>query len=934
MNNLAYAPPAIQPRKRTSGYLGNPKLRRAFTQISLTEHQLQEYIRCVNDPIYFTKKYVKIVALGKGIVPFDLYDFQEDMLTTFEEERFVLCKIPRQSGKTITTVAYLLHKSLFNENYNIAILAHKGTAANGILARFRLAYENLPTWMQSGIIEWNKGNIELENGSKIGAFATTADGLRSGSYDCITGDSLVTIRENGVSEEVTIEHLYERIKANSSNYIYTKKEFADVYREQIHEMVFQNYRVEKSPRAIIEYHDGKAPHHTKVYGWKRRSRKLLPFDIKGTRSCSQTSLSYGIQQALETETSLCSCQNAVWSSGKSYGIWMGKTKTHSGSTIESTKGTHDRKNSYRRDKRKNTTGKYRSSCSRSTEKKTVGKNEREILWSNSIIRDKIKNESCSKREEKNERAYRENQSKSREDQKNSREASRNEAIGRSQRKNEQSQKGEIYTLEQRLEVKTASGFKKFDGIKRIRSKNPLIEITLESGQIIKCTQDHLLMSSEGWSKAIECSGHIQTTSGFRKIVSKKIISNEYVYDLLEVEDTHSFFANGILVHNCIFLDEFAFVPQNIAEEFFTSTYPVITAGTDTKIIIVSTPKGMNHFFTMWVRAEKGLSDYKTISVNWWDIPGRDQAWKEETIRNTSEEQFRQEFETEFLGSSNTLISSSKIKQLLAMQENPIERDGKFDIFEKPIEDHTYCLTVDVSEGQGLDYSTFAIIDVTKIPYKLVAKYRNNEIAPLLFPTVILQAAQKYNEAFVLVEINSIGLQVADILYHEFAYENLIKVEVKGKQGQQHTPGFKKKIAYGLKMSKQTKAIGCANLKTLIESDKLIILDEEIVKEFTTFTIHKQTYKAEGGNHDDLVMTLVHFGWLTSQRYFKENINNNIRSVLQKEQMNLMDSDVVPFGFINNGIDDPMGDINADSRERWINSHSQDYFDILSNKHRL
>jgi hypothetical protein len=555
-------------KQKANGYLGNPKLRRAFTQIALSRHQLEEYIRCANDPIYFTKKYIKIVALGKGIVPFDLYDFQENMLETFDEERFVLCKIPRQSGKTITTVAYLLHKTLFNENYNIAILAHKHTAALGILSRFRLAYENLPQWLQSGIIEWNKGNIELENGSKIGAFATTADGLRSGSYDCI------------------------------------------------------------------------------------------------------------------------------------------------------------------------------------------------------------------------------------------------------------------------------------------------------------------------------------------------------------------------------FLDEFAFVPQNLAEEFFTSTYPVITAGTDTKIIIVSTPKGMNHFFTMWVKAEKGLSDYKTISVNWWDIPGRDQKWKEETIRNTSEEQFRQEFECEFLGSSSTLISSSKIKQLLAQQENPIERDGKFDIFEKPIEDHTYCMTVDVAEGQGLDYSTFAVIDVTQIPYKVVAKYRNNEIAPLLFPTVILQAAQKYNEAFVLIEINSIGLQVADILHNEFAYENLIKVEVKGKQGQQHSPGFKKKIAFGLKMSKQTKAIGCANLKTLVESDKLVILDEDIVKEFTTFVIHKQTYKAEGGNHDDLVMTLVHFGWLTSQRFFKESINNNIRSVLQKEQMNLVDSDMVSFGFIDNGIDNPFNDIEQDARERWTVTHSEDYFDTLSNRWRL
>jgi Terminase RNaseH-like domain len=226
-----------------------------------------------------------------------------------------------------------------------------------------------------------------------------------------------------------------------------------------------------------------------------------------------------------------------------------------------------------------------------------------------------------------------------------------------------------------------------------------------------------------------------------------------------------------------------------------------------------------------------------------------------------------------------------------------------DVYENPIPKHTYCMTVDVSEGTDQDYSTFAIIDVTSIPYKVVAKYRDNKITPYVLPTIIYQAARKYNDAFVLVEINTIGLQVADILHFELAYENLIKIEAKGKQGQVQTPGFKKKIAFGLKHNKMTKMIGCTNLKAMIESDKLIIRDPQIVSEFTTFVLTKQTYKAEEGSHDDLAMTLVNFGWLTSQRYFKENINNNIRSVLQQEQMNVMDGDIVPFGVIDNGLDD-------------------------------
>ena len=196
--------------------------------------------------------------------------------------------------------------------------------------------------------------------------------------------------------------------------------------------------------------------------------------------------------------------------------------------------------------------------------------------------------------------------------------------------------------------------------------------------------------------------------------------------------------------------------------------------------------------------------------------------------------------TEFIGSTSTLISSAKLKQLLVLQEPPTFKEDHLDIFEEPKPDHTYVLTADVAEGLGLDYSTFSIIDVTSMPYKQVAKYRNNEISPLLFPTKIVHAAKKYHDAFILIEINSIGLQVADIIHHDFAYDNLIKIEVKGKQGQQHTPGFKKKVAFGLKMNKQTKAIGCTNLKTLIESDKLVIRDEDTLKEFTTFVVNNQT----------------------------------------------------------------------------------------------
>ena len=556
-----------------SGYQNNPNLPREDYKHNFTQKEIDEFIKCTDDPVYFATTYMKIVNVDKGLIPFDMWDFQRDMLRSFHDDRFTICKLPRQVGKTTTSVAYLLYYILFNENVNVAILANKSSTAREIMSRLQLAFEYLPLFLKQGIKEWNKGSIELANGSKALADSTSGSSVRGRSF------------------------------------------------------------------------------------------------------------------------------------------------------------------------------------------------------------------------------------------------------------------------------------------------------------------------------------------------------------------------------NCIFLDEFAFVPNNIAEAFFMSTYPTISSGNTTKVIIVSTPNGMNLFYKMWIEAQEKKSLYKPMEIHWSQVPGRDDKWKEITIRNTSEDQFRQEFECLFIGSTNTLIHPVKLRSLV--WHDPIRKDMSdcFHIHKDPEPNHTYCMTVDVAEGLNQDYSTFSIIDVSQFPYRQVAKYRNNKIAPLLLPTVVIQAARMYNDAFVLVEINSIGLQVSDILHFEFAYENLIKIEMKGKQGQQHTPGFKKRIAYGIKTNKQTKAIGCANLKTLIESDKLIINDYDTIQELITFSSNRQSFKAEEGNNDDLAMTLVHFGWLTSQRYFKENINNDIRQALQHEQMNIMDQDIVPFGIIDNGLDD-FDDPMMDAKERWVNVRKtsnpfdQIEWDILSNKHRL
>ena len=528
----------------SDGYLGNDNLKRIGVELQYTEEQVKEILKCSEDPVYFIKTYVKIVNVDKGLVPFDMWPFQENMVETFHKNRFSICKMPRQVGKTTTSAGYMLWCVLFQENYNIAILANKGSLAREILGRIQYAYEYLPIWLQQGIKVWNKGNFELENGSKIAAFATSAAGVRGGSY------------------------------------------------------------------------------------------------------------------------------------------------------------------------------------------------------------------------------------------------------------------------------------------------------------------------------------------------------------------------------NLIFLDEFAFVPKNMADDFFTSTYPVISSGKTTKVIIVSTPYGLNHFYKMWVDASEGRSLYKPLEIHWSMVPGRDAKWREETIRNTSEEQFRQEFETEFIGSSATLISGAKLRSLAFF--NPLSSDEGFDIYQKPVPGRLYICTVDCSEGVGQDYSTINVVDVTEAPYKQVAKYRSNKLPLLFFPTIIYSVASKYNEAFVLIETNNIGQQVVDILHYDLEYENVYKIDHHHIKGQTISGGFKRQSSFGVKTTKTVKKIGCANLKTLIETDKLLISDFDTIAEMNTFIRVRDSYQADEGNNDDLVMGLVLFAWLTAQNYFKDSTNIDIRKVLLQEQNMLMDEELTPFGVIDDGrqeqVDIDSGDI--------------------------
>jgi hypothetical protein len=518
----------------TDKYLGNQNLKAAGVSVPFTEEQVQEYLKCSKDPVYFIKTYIKIVSLDEGLVPFDLWDFQEDIIDKVHNNRFVIAKLPRQTGKSTTMISYLLHYVLFNQDVNVAILANKLATARELLHRLKLAYEYLPKWMQQGIVEWNKGSIELENGSKILASATSSSAVRGGSF------------------------------------------------------------------------------------------------------------------------------------------------------------------------------------------------------------------------------------------------------------------------------------------------------------------------------------------------------------------------------NMIFLDEFAYVPPGVAEDFFSSVYPTISSGQTTKVLIVSTPKGLNMFYRFWMDAMEKRNEYVPIEVHWSQVPGRDEVWKNQTIANTSEEQFQTEFECDFVGSTATLISSHKLK-CLAYKTPLLKNDEGLCVYEEPKKENTYCICVDTARGQGKDYSAFVVIDMTTTPYKLVATYRNNTIAPMMYPNAVSTIGKQYNNAYVLIELNDIGGQVADILHSDLEYDNILQSSVKGRKGQVLDGGFGKGGSQlGIRTTTVTKRIGCATLKGLIEEDKLIIEDFNTINELSSFIAKRQSYEADDGHNDDLVMGLVMFAWMTTQPYFREMMDMNIREDLYGDKIKQMEEEMTPFGFIDDG----------------------------------
>jgi hypothetical protein len=517
------------------GYNGNTNLKKKGIEIEWTQDQIQEFVKCAKDPIYFAEKYIKIVHVDHGLIPIRMYDYQKEIVEKFSNNRRTVVVTSRQAGKTTTAVCVILHYVLFNDHKTVALLANKGDAAREILDRIKVAYEALPKWLQQGVIEWNKGSVEFENGCKIIASATSSSAIR----------------------------------------------------------------------------------------------------------------------------------------GKSISL--------------------------------------------------------------------------------------------------------------------------------------------------------------------------------------------------------------------------------------LYIDETAFVEN--WDEFFASVFPTISSGNTTKILFTSTPNGLNHFYKTCEGAEQGTNGYQFVKVMWHDVPGRDDKWKQETLSSMDfdYQKFSQEFECEFLGSSGTLVEGNKLKALV--HRRPLRESNGLFMYQEPEKGKSYICVVDVSRGKGLDYSAFQIIDVSKMPYQQVCVFRDNHITPVEYAEIIHRTVKHYNESVVLIEVNDIGEQVSDLLHYDFEYENVLYTESAGRSGKRISSGFGKNVDKGIRTTKTVKAVGCSILKLLIEQDQLILNDFDTIQELSTFSRKGTSYEAESGCHDDLVMCLVLFAWVSDQQYFKEMTDINTLRTLRNRTEEEMMEELLPFGFHDDGMPD-------------------------------
>jgi intein/homing endonuclease len=890
------------------------------------------------------------------------------------------------SHNTTTVVSYLLHYIVFNDNVNVGILANKASTSREILSRLQLSYENLPKWMQQGIVSWNKGSLELENGSKIIAASTSASAVRGMSFNIIFLDEFAFV-PNHIADDF-FASVYPTISSGKS----TKVIVVSCVTKDTYLLTDKGYR------KIESFIDSKKSGAYIVPEYQVRGKdKFYSSDIIVNNKKSPTNIIKTRYETLE-----CSENHKLWSfkDGKydyfksnelSVGDYVAIKYNHQvfgnddyiGFQPEKEKCTNTFSCDYVNEDIAYFVGLY---VSEGYARDVIYKKTDKIRGGQIVIScgDDI-SESLDKINvpyKKIDNVHYVINSK--------------QLVGFLQELGFDVTKK---TKEKVLPEKILSWSKKnitallrgmFDGDGGITKKG-IVNYTSTSRELIRQVQ--LLLANIGILGSIYTTTSaptkrvkVSSTNHTIEITGKFALEyfNQIGFNLSRKQERISLikFTNRVggvtdIVPNSAFVLKecgitrpsgrkkgfsnysrqlllsqkeklctnekiIEFFEDNVREDLIWLKIKDITKG-EAEVFDVSlpdiegdkwahsvlynnflghqTPKGMNHFYRMWHDSERGKNSFVATDVHWSEVPGRDEEWKAQTIANTSEEQFRAEHLCEFLGSVGTLINPSKLKILV--YDDPIKKSKGLDVYENPIEDHSYLITVDVARGMGNDYSAFVVFDITEFPYRVVAKYKNNEIRPMLFPSIINEVAKGYDNAWLLIEVNDIGDQVANILHYDLEYDNILMCSMRGRAGQLVGSGFSgKKSQLGVRTTAAVKKLGCSNLKLLIEDDKLFVSDYDIISELTTFAQKHNSFEAEEGCNDDLVMCLVIFAWIVAQDYFKEMTNNDIRKRIYEEQKNQIDQDMSPFGFISDGLEDMEVFVEQETGDRWMFATSE------------
>ena len=860
-------------------YLGNPLLKRANTQIQFTEEQIIEFLKCKEDPVYFAKNYIKIVSLDHGLVPFEMYPFQEKLVRNFHENRFNICKMPRQTGKALSLDTPIPTpfgwKTMGDLKVGDSILSPSGDSVS-VTMKTETMYNH------------NCYKIYFDNGEEIVADAEHLWEVDSSYWR--TGKKIIT------SEE--IYKIYQTKTNNKRGKGVNGSLF--IHKSKPAKFVKNSLKIDpyllgvwlgdgySSDGRIISHKNDFNYYKTKIdveherdsnncirFKVRELYSKLKSYNLLKNKHIPADYLRSSIEDRMELLRGLMDTDGSVKKNTRSYEFYQ-KNYEFVLQFIELLSSLGIKCNIRYKKIKDN----YYHTVSFTT-KERVFNLPRKISICDS--------------------------------QKSSR---------------PQEDRHYIHKIEKFNSVPVACIQVDSDdhlflcGKTFIPTHNSTTCVSYLLHYAVFNDNVNIAILANKASTARDLLGRLQLAyENLPKWMQQGIIS--WNKGSLELENGSKISSNSTSSsavrggsYNVIFLDEFAFIPNHIADDFFASVYPTISSGQSTKVIIVSTPRGMNHFYRMWHDAERGKNEYIPTDVHWSEVPGRDEAWKVQTIANTSEQQFKVEFECEFLGSVNTLINASKLRNLA--YDDPIKRNAGLDIYEHPKEEHNYLITVDVARGLGNDYSAFVVFDITNFPYKIVGKYKNNEIKPMLFPSIIHEVAKGYNDSWLLIEVNDIGDQVASILHFDLEYDNVLMCAMRGRAGQIVGSGFSgKKSQLGVRMTAAVKKLGCSNLKTLLEDDKLLTVDYDIISELTTFSQKHNSFEAEEGCNDDLAMCLVIFSWLVAQDYFKEMTDNDVRKRIYEEQKNQIEQDMSPFGFISDGLEDMNVFVEQETGDRWL-----------------